>query len=163
MSLQWEGFGNTRKTKCNVFPDLEIPLRRCLPDLHRFLEELTVAKSFLAADIGHGLRPALLGLEEFLRREIGDRIERHAALACLRVEVARVNRRAAWQKRVRQRRPAVVGDRQQLRVTAPVADAELDRALGGRLGNGEEAGVLGSRLEVPAVRPDVPPSCSTRR
>jgi hypothetical protein len=64
MSLKWKRFGDARKTKGNVFPDLKVPLGRCLPDLHRFLEELPIPQSFLPADIGHGFGPALPGPQQ---------------------------------------------------------------------------------------------------
>lgn len=39
-----------------------ISLRRCLLDLHGFLEELSVGQSFFSTDVGHGFGPAFLRL-----------------------------------------------------------------------------------------------------
>ena len=58
VTFQRKGLGYACKTKGDVFSDLKIPLRRCLPDMHGILKELPVAQRSILTNVRYSFRLA---------------------------------------------------------------------------------------------------------
>ena len=64
MSFEGERLGHARKTEGNMFPNFKIPLRRRLPNLHRFLKKLFIAQRLFPANIRYTFGPAFFRFQK---------------------------------------------------------------------------------------------------